>query len=998
MMTDRPLLATTTGESFQPARLHYSILDVRRLEACFRKLRCLVFDKARSRWVWHYDDEARSLKFEQSWKDVSQNGAVVLGSFYIRGGKAAELCLRSIERALLATTFFDKHIPRTVARVTNIDIANRLFSADESALTPESLFSAAEANLRQNAIEREQLLANPKKLAAEFFQQQSTGKGTQLPEFERLPTNFYEDGIQHLTHVLKLRQRLAMEHWLGNRDATMYGLIEETVTRLHESGAFESLGGSEDRPDRIHWNFGPDVPVRDFFESLDLADPFQLAEAVENFIDSMKHDEFRTWEAVMREEQDLPTTPVLSNLAGKLMNFNDPDNNDSVYYIDGIERCSQPWYEILRQIAPRLLIEKLHTAEWDNEELLNGWPRIAAWVEQRGRGLSLPEDVCRPLDVVPEELRHQLWLQSCFEPLCGLGQEDRLSLADEDERWRIDEFLELLHRYRDSVARLGVTLDNLLDRCELPDRDRPIFIRMIRDRLGLSGTDQPLAPKLEFAGSTTDQPSDPIQRLSDADIRQAILHHEPVVHGTAMWYFAGSPSRDPGLAPLVLKSMPAMEGDHDRARACICLSRLLQTSETSSKILAELAAPRSASDESKSYRQMLAWTLLAAEPSFLATNKRKIRGALPKPDRLLRENLDARISDQSLADDDRWSTFVRLVNSVESLDEPDDYYPRPEFVRRMHSLIRGLANDDRPIRWVLDVLPRTINDEDYCTKNEMIAVNLSGVLKLEAAIPYLISMLYDDDLEMAEVAVGALCRIGGDAVIEALDRRIGEAGPSFWRRAAKVLQHIHSDRSATTLQKWLQRMNDETAICRIRQALLEQFVTSEIDRARQWMIAANPNCKEARGLRRALVSISLAAGRDFPELDDWLAAVRDDLASEPASIDPWNDVDPWNEGECFVDDDDLDRDTDEWDEDEADWDEADWDDADEDDTYDRIDDPYSPFGLKTLTEAPQAERHFDPALDDGVGPIVNRGPKTGRNELCPCGSGKKYKKCCLRKQ
>lgn len=22
-------------------------------------------------------------------------------------------------------------------------------------------------------------------------------------------------------------------------------------------------------------------------------------------------------------------------------------------------------------------------------------------------------------------------------------------------------------------------------------------------------------------------------------------------------------------------------------------------------------------------------------------------------------------------------------------------------------------------------------------------------------------------------------------------------------------------------------------------------------------------------------------------------------------------------------------------------------------------------------------------------------PKTGRNELCPCGSGKKFKKCCL---
>jgi hypothetical protein len=29
-------------------------------------------------------------------------------------------------------------------------------------------------------------------------------------------------------------------------------------------------------------------------------------------------------------------------------------------------------------------------------------------------------------------------------------------------------------------------------------------------------------------------------------------------------------------------------------------------------------------------------------------------------------------------------------------------------------------------------------------------------------------------------------------------------------------------------------------------------------------------------------------------------------------------------------------------------------------------------------------------------PIVNVSPKIGRNDPCPCGSGKKYKKCCGR--
>ena len=32
-----------------------------------------------------------------------------------------------------------------------------------------------------------------------------------------------------------------------------------------------------------------------------------------------------------------------------------------------------------------------------------------------------------------------------------------------------------------------------------------------------------------------------------------------------------------------------------------------------------------------------------------------------------------------------------------------------------------------------------------------------------------------------------------------------------------------------------------------------------------------------------------------------------------------------------------------------------------------------------------------------VEPIRNRGQKVGRNDPCPCGSGKKYKQCCIRK-
>jgi hypothetical protein len=42
---------------------------------------------------------------------------------------------------------------------------------------------------------------------------------------------------------------------------------------------------------------------------------------------------------------------------------------------------------------------------------------------------------------------------------------------------------------------------------------------------------------------------------------------------------------------------------------------------------------------------------------------------------------------------------------------------------------------------------------------------------------------------------------------------------------------------------------------------------------------------------------------------------------------------------------------------------------------------------------------FDAAIDgrrpgERIGPVVRANPKVGRNEPCPCGSGKKFKRCC----
>lgn len=54
---------------------------------------------------------------------------------------------------------------------------------------------------------------------------------------------------------------------------------------------------------------------------------------------------------------------------------------------------------------------------------------------------------------------------------------------------------------------------------------------------------------------------------------------------------------------------------------------------------------------------------------------------------------------------------------------------------------------------------------------------------------------------------------------------------------------------------------------------------------------------------------------------------------------------------------------------------------------------YSDIDLEISEDAEETDHNADPDADDQENPNTN-GNKNGRNDTCPCGSGKKYKKCC----
>jgi hypothetical protein len=97
---------------------------------------------------------------------------------------------------------------------------------------------------------------------------------------------------------------------------------------------------------------------------------------------------------------------------------------------------------------------------------------------------------------VPAELRHKLWLQTCFDQLAGLGQDDELTLGNEEQRDRVEWFVRDLRAHKESVEFLDLTLEKLLKVLILPPQDEPIFIEMMKKELGLASMQERIAERL----------------------------------------------------------------------------------------------------------------------------------------------------------------------------------------------------------------------------------------------------------------------------------------------------------------------------------------------------------------------------------------------------------------------------------------------------------------------------------------------------------------------
>jgi hypothetical protein len=233
----KSVASTTTGELMQPLRFHYELFDKKALLKVFNKLGCINFDPPRQRWVWMYAREAQTLKFKYSREDhPKERRDVVLGSFYIRAaGEYAKselellLDLRSFERAVYAAEFFDQRIPRAVAKLSYVDVSNRLLSIEEASMPDfDRLFDTEELR-KTNPFQVLEMLDRFDKNAPDadaqrlIMQADIQSKMHQTrPDAERLPLSFYEDGAEALQTTLKIRQSQSLMEFAEGRKLTFH--------------------------------------------------------------------------------------------------------------------------------------------------------------------------------------------------------------------------------------------------------------------------------------------------------------------------------------------------------------------------------------------------------------------------------------------------------------------------------------------------------------------------------------------------------------------------------------------------------------------------------------------------------------------------------------------------------------------------------------------------------------------------------------------------------
>jgi hypothetical protein len=425
-------------------------------------------------------------------------------------------------------------------------------------------------------------------------------------------------------------------------------------------------------------------------------------------------------------------------------------------------------------------------------------------------------------------------------------------------------------------------------------------------------------------------------------IKEAILHADQDVREAAVYYFANSYSPAPTIMSVVIQAIDQF-GFENAFGVYSFMQNLVQTEETVHWLIQQLTKLGQPANE-KEAEPVLAYNaaLIHADPAILKNHETEIM-ALDSLDPDSKDAISERIWFPSRPAEELWGDledFCQTHEDEESISDEDF-----EFGCRIVEAL-GRHQDQYADR-VLEIIGGETDEIGTC--KEGFAIRLAGEMKLEAAIPLMMETLHEGpDDWMNQECHRAFAKIGSEEVIAHF---ASDFPTSEWFERmfiACALEDIHSDQAVQACLDFLKLEEDQLIQGLLLQSVLFNFATEGVEPARQYILQTplDPNVLEVRST--LLTACKLMRER-FSEFDAWLEDSKNDKEFRRK----------WYEDHPSPDDDD-----------------------DEDDDFDEEEE----------FEEDEIEEPEPPPLT-----IVRRNERIGRNDPCPCGSGKKFKKCCYGK-
>jgi hypothetical protein len=422
-------------------------------------------------------------------------------------------------------------------------------------------------------------------------------------------------------------------------------------------------------------------------------------------------------------------------------------------------------------------------------------------------------------------------------------------------------------------------------------------------------------------------------RLPEPKIKAAILHPEEDVRLTALAYFADSFTTDESLMPLVIEAIEKY-GRESAFRILRDAERLPQTETSFNWLLNELQADFDPSDiDQDNYRFAVCLALLSAPLDLLVEHQKAI-AECPNFAVELFPALHELVTMASWDWDTGWNAFTGLARDLQ----------RREFTSndaRYHArLIRVLGRMPDGMDQILNLLKGIYRGTDRGLMQwvDSWIVELAGEMRLKEATPLIIDRLFDQDESVLDECSFALTKIGGDEVVEAVSECWSNADFEIRSICTETLEHIPSDLSADACIQLLSEEEDSDIKLMLGHGVLGQFTLGHVDSVRELVLGDDDELEPDQwDLRHRLVATATITGERFPEYDAWhQEAVSTNYG--------WGHIGRPRIADNF-----------------------------------RLDEP---------------EPELDLDADDYSEP---RAKKIARNDPCPCGSGKKFKKCCIDK-